>query len=149
MGKLNFSEIKKNAIEIIEPDFSYIDGKYLRKFRMEMKMSQSLLADYLGVSKKAIEKWEQGKNKMNPLVSRMIYIIEHDANVLSLLKQIKVGSEVFIFKPIISFEATQINNDSSIPAVNSKYESIPFDKSNWSVDNKRTKGGMNYGTATI
>ena len=55
MGKLNINEIKEKSIQIIEPDFSYIDGKYLREFRMKMKMSQSLMADYLGVSKKAIE----------------------------------------------------------------------------------------------
>lgn len=93
MGKLNINEIKEKSIQIIEPDFSYIDGKYLREFRMKMKMSQSLMADYLGVSKKAIEKWEQGKNKMNPLVSRMIYLIENDTKVLSLLKQVRFKKE--------------------------------------------------------
>ena len=73
MGKINIDEIKKNAIEIIEPDFSYIDGKYLRNFRMKLQLSQSIFADYLGVSKKAIEKWEQGKNKINAAVVRLVY----------------------------------------------------------------------------
>lgn len=91
MSKLNISEIKKNAIVIKEQDFSYIDGKYLREFRMKMKMSQALLADYLGVSKKAIEKWEQGKNRMNPVVARMIFLMEKEPRVFSLLKEVKVG----------------------------------------------------------
>ena len=68
MAKLDIKNIKSKAIVIKEPDFSYIDGKYLRDFRMKMKMSQAVFADYLGVTKKAIEKWEQGKNKVNPVV---------------------------------------------------------------------------------
>ena len=90
MGKLNLNEIKKNSIVVIEPDFSYIDGAYLRSFRMKMKMSQSLLADYLGVSKKAIEKWEQGTNKVNAVIARMIYLMENDNKVFSLLKKVKI-----------------------------------------------------------
>ena len=35
MKKINIDEIKKNAIEIIEPDFSCIDGKYLRNLKAD------------------------------------------------------------------------------------------------------------------
>ena len=91
MGKLNINDIKKNAVVIREPDFSYIDGSYLRKFRMDLKMSQSLFASYLGVSKKAIEKWEQGKNKINPVVARMIYLMQKDSKIFSLIKQVEIN----------------------------------------------------------
>ena len=93
MSKIDLKEIKKNSIEIVEPDFSYIDGKYLRDFRIKLSFSQSVLADYLGVTKKAIEKWEQGKNKLNPIAVRMVYLIEKDPQILSLLKVIKVNNE--------------------------------------------------------
>lgn len=89
MSKLNICEIKRRAIKVIEPDYSYIDGKYLREFRRSFKMSQSLLADYLGVTKKAIEKWEQGKNKLNPVVIRMVYLIEQKPEILDILKKVE------------------------------------------------------------
>ena len=149
MGKLNFDEIKKDAIEIIEPDFSYIDGKHLRKFRMELKMSQVLMADYLGVSKKAIEKWEQGKNKMNPVVARMIYLMENDPKVFSLLKQVKMGSRVFEINSNIAFVTNEIDNENSIPNVECKVETIPVQNNNWDIEAKNISGGLTYGSAGI
>lgn len=90
MKKINIDEIKKNAIEIIELDFSCIDGKYLRNFRMKLQFSQALLADYLGVSKKTIDNWEQGKYKINAIATRLIYLLEKEPKNLSLLKEIKL-----------------------------------------------------------
>ena len=95
MAKLSISDIKKKSVTITEPNFSYIDGKYLRDFRMSLEMSQTLFADYLGVSKKAIEKWEQGKNKVNALAQRMIYIMENDPNVFSLLKEVRIDGKIY------------------------------------------------------
>lgn len=90
MKKINIDEIKKNAIEIIEPDFSCIDGKYLRNFRMKLQFSQAILADYLGVSKKTIDNWEQGTYKINAIATRLIYLLEKEPKNLSLLKEIKL-----------------------------------------------------------
>ncbi len=90
MKKINIDEIKKNAVEIIEPDFSYIDGKYLRNFRMKLQFSQTIFADYLGVSKKTINNWEQRKYKINAIATRLIYLLEKEPKNLSLLKEIKL-----------------------------------------------------------
>ena len=91
MGKINFEELKKEAVRIEDRNYSYIDGKFLRDLRMSLKMSQALFADYLGVSKKAIEKWEQGANKINAPVARLLFLIENDPSILSLLKTVEVG----------------------------------------------------------
>ena len=107
MGKLNLNEIRNKAIVVSEPDFSYIDGKYLRAFRMNIKMSQALFADYLGVTKKAVEKWEQGKNKVNPVVARMIYLMERDQKIFSLLKPVSVANEEISFNPVSTFATTE------------------------------------------
>jgi len=150
MGKLNINEIKKNAIKVIEPDFSYIDGKYLREFRMKIKFSQTLLADYLGVSKKAIEKWEQGKNKINPVVLRMIYLMEHDSKIFSLLKEIRVNDTVVDLNPVKVFEIDKISNDNSIEDVKIECLTEPISKNNdWKVNASVNKGGINYGTSCI
>lgn len=109
MSKIDLKEIKKNSIEIVEPDFSYIDGKYLRDFRIKLSFSQSVLADYLGVTKKAIEKWEQGKNKLNPIAVRMVYLIEKDPQILSLLKVIKVNNEPLKIRKLSEYDVI-VNN---------------------------------------
>ena len=109
MSKIDLKEIKKNSIEIVEPDFSYIDGKYLREFRIKLSFSQSVLADYLGVTKKAIEKWEQGKNKLNPIAVRMVYLIEKDPQILSLLKVIKVNNEPLKIRKLSEYDVI-VNN---------------------------------------
>ena len=109
MSKIDLKEIKKNSIEIVEPDFSYIDGKYLRDFRIKLSFSQSVLADYLGVTKKAIEKWEQGKNKMNPIAVRMVYLIEKEPQILSLLKVIKVNNEPLKIRKLSEYDVI-VNN---------------------------------------
>lgn len=130
MSKIDLNEIKKNSIIIEEPDFSEIDGAYLRRFRMQFKISQALLADYLGVSKKAIEKWEQGKNKMNPVIARLIYLMEQDTKIFSLLKKVRIDDQIFEFKNKYVFNPVEIKNDNSVKNVQIDY------KVNWNCENK-------------
>ena len=149
MAKVNLEELKRNAIIIEEPDFSKIDGKYLRAFRMQMKMSQVLFADYLGVSKKAIEKWEQGKNKVNPVVARMIYLIEKDPNILSMLKNIKVENLSVNYASLLNNNQIIVENDKIIDDCLEEVTitSIKHDIE-WEPKNIKLIGKMSYGKAT-
>ena len=151
MAKLSIGDIKKKAIIIVEPDFSYIDGKYLRSFRMSMQMSQNLFADYLGVSKKAIEKWEQGKNKVNALVQRMIYIMEKDPSVFSLLKEVRINGEVFEMKPApISFIQEMVDKDFELDDVFSDSDIEVNNMNNkWNYYSVNYSKRSDYGTASI
>ncbi len=125
MAKLDIKNIKSKAIVIKEPDFSYIDGKYLRDFRMKMKMSQAVFADYLGVTKKAIEKWEQGKNKVNPVVCRMIYLMEKDSRIFYMLKEVSYEGQPIEIKPSSSFEDSYVENSELVAEVyNTKEEAL-------------------------
>ena len=149
MGKLNINEIKKAAIVVREPDFSYVDGTYLRGFRMKLKMSQSLLASYLGVSKKAIEKWEQGKNKVNPVVARMIYLMENESKIFSLLKEVKINENVVEMKPVELFNPEEITNNENVISSTFDYEeTVNFDHQ-WEYSDEKYLGGKNYATASI
>ena len=147
MAKLNLNDIKNSAIVITEPDFSYIDGKYLRSFRMRIKFSQSLLADYLGVSKKAIEKWEQGKNKVNPVIARMIYLMEKDPKIFSMLKEIEMSDSILEFNPIVSFSVEEIINDENVNCSESNIYSVDFNDE-WKFSGKIV-GGKEYVTASV
>ena len=149
MGKIKLDDIKKSAIVINEPNFSDIDGKYLRSFRMRIKMSQALLADYLGVSKKAIEKWEQGKNKVNPVIARMIYLMENDPKVFSLLKNVKIGDEVFDINPVVIFKPDHIDYSNSIAKVDMEDNNIIDCSEKWRTNDNNTIGGLKYVNASI
>ncbi len=145
MGIIDFQEIKSKAVQVIDRDYSYINGDYLRNFRMSMKMSQSLLADYLGVSKKAIEKWEQGKNKINAPVARLIFLIENDSKNLSLLKEVKVSDTVIEFKRIETFAVETIENKIHLGEIDSDMLEKTWTKSNWKVSAEtKLNGGCNY-----
>lgn len=145
MGIIDFQEIKSKAVQVIDRDYSYINGEYLRNFRMSLKMSQSLLADYLGVSKKAIEKWEQGKNKINAPIARLIFLIENDPKILSLLKEVKVSDTVIEFKKVETFAVETIENTSHLEEWDLDTLEKTWTKPNWKV-NAETKlnGGYNY-----
>lgn len=113
---INIDDIKRKSIKIVDTDLSFINGKYIRDFRIRMKMSQSVLADYLGVSKKAIEKWEQGVNKVNKTVARLIYIFEKDHNTLNYIKEITFNNQLITFGDdsilydVINYEKNIITN---------------------------------------
>lgn len=98
MAKINMDVIKKDAIVIEDNDLSYIDGKFLRNLRMSLGMSQLLFVNYLGVTKKAIEKWEQGANKINPPTVRLLYLIDKNPEILENFRTVKVNGETIHFQ---------------------------------------------------
>ncbi|MHC1734621.1 MAG: helix-turn-helix domain-containing protein [Erysipelotrichaceae bacterium] len=57
-------------------DLSYIDSTYLRDFRMKLGYTQSAFAIILGVTKKSIEKWEQGVYPVSDPIRRLIYLMD-------------------------------------------------------------------------
>ena len=137
MGTINFNELNKRAIKVTDRDYSYIDGSYLRKLRMNFGMSQALFADYLGVTKKAIEKWEQGVNKINAPVLRLLFLFENNPELLSLMKEIKISNKNFILNRIKTFEADEIINSEKD---DSKIEVNFSSKKSW----KKVNGGKTY-----
>lgn len=67
-----------------------VDSNFVKRFRQEHSMTQAELAFTLGVTKKAVEKWEQGINKVsgssavllsllnkNPDIINQIYTVRH------------------------------------------------------------------------
>ena len=137
MGMIDFNELNKRAIRISDRDYSYIDGTYLRSLRMSFGMSQALFADYLGVSKKAIEKWEQGVNKINSPVARLLFLIEKKPELLSLMKEIKISNQVFVFNSIKTFEVSEvISEDPTDYDIKNNFKS----KNDW----KKLKGEIEY-----
>lgn len=93
--KINL-DILKNAkrrnytvIDTIE----IVNGQYLKDLRDRLNMSQSAFAHVLGVTKKAIEKWEQGKNPIKGSTSRLIFLINEDSAIIDRFIKVEIDKK--------------------------------------------------------
>ena len=74
------------AYELGKVDFEQIvNGNYVKDLRSKLEMSQIVFSKMLGVSKKTVEKWEQGTNRIKGPSSRLLYLIEKDESLCELL----------------------------------------------------------------
>ncbi len=84
----NFIEkLKKDSIklEVKYADVTMINKESLKNLRNRLGFTQSLFADILGVSKKTIEKWEQGANPIKGPAARLLYLIMQDEKTIEKL----------------------------------------------------------------
>lgn len=85
IGKLLDSKrVEVNITEI------KIDKFFVKRFRTENHLTQIALANILGVSKKAIEKWEQGVNNINGSSAVLLKLLSDNPSLLSQLYSVKV-----------------------------------------------------------
>lgn len=68
---------EKGKITVLEirPVCNY-DKTEIRAIRMKAGFTQSMMASYMGVSKKTVEAWESGKNKPSGTACRLLQILE-------------------------------------------------------------------------
>lgn len=82
--------LEAKRLEITFAD-AHVDRLFVKSFRERNSLTQVALANILGVSKKTIEKWEQGTNKVggssavllkllsdNPELIGQLYSVRHD-----------------------------------------------------------------------
>lgn len=79
---------KKVEVTYLTPE---VDKEFVKDFRKKFDLTQTALANTLGVTKKTVEKWEQGINKvsgssailfrllsMNPELIQQLYAVSND-----------------------------------------------------------------------
>lgn len=72
--------LKTKSLNIKElPSYTSIEIKTIRQHAY---LTQSSLADLLGVSKKTIEAWESGKNKPNGSSLRLLQLLSQDSDLM-------------------------------------------------------------------
>ena len=86
---------KKNIMNILNSSNHYlvtyndiekeVDANFVKNLRKKLGMSQNVFASVLGVTKKTIEKWEQGVNPVKGCSARLLFLINTDD---TLIKQI-------------------------------------------------------------
>lgn len=72
------------SVEFFDID-QKINNEFLKTLRKKMGFSQAFMAKILGVSKKTIEKWEQGKNPILGTSSRLLHLINIQPSLLEAL----------------------------------------------------------------
>lgn len=86
LNKKFWDEFEETGTKIIfeMPDFnSLVDKNFVKTLRMQLGFSQQVFANSIGVSKKAVEKWEQGVNPVIGPTARLMYIINENNDIMS------------------------------------------------------------------
>ena len=111
MSKENLlSKIRKSKgykVHFLDID-NIVDKNYIKSLRETLDMSQVVFADLLGVSKKTIEKWEQGANPIKGCSSRLLYLLYNDTSLINKFYSVKIINDDKIQKYDIT-----INDDTS------------------------------------
>ena len=59
-----------------------VNNEFVKNLRRKLDMSQSVFAAVLGVTKKTIEKWEQGVNPIKGCSARLLYLIYNNESII-------------------------------------------------------------------
>lgn len=109
---INLEKIKNaKGITYSVKEFPTIDGEYVKRLRKKLCMSQSLFACLLHVTKKTVEKWEQGVNPVtngNAVVMVLFdenpalvnYFIETSGDIYDSYRDAEIISGEWGFEPL-------------------------------------------------
>jgi len=76
--------LESKHIEISFPEIN-IDKNFVKNFRQANKLTQVALANILGVTKKTIEKWEQGINNINGSSAVLLTLLNNNPELVKQL----------------------------------------------------------------
>ena len=82
--------LKSERIEVYFAD-TKIDKEFVKKFRRHYNLTQSTLANIVGVSKKTVEKWEQGANNVNGSSAVLLKLLNDNPCLIDQLYKVKRG----------------------------------------------------------
>lgn len=95
---INIEKIKAKASIVIEKkERVQVDNKVIRDLRLKLKLTQAAFAEVLGVTKKSVEKWEQGVNNINGSAMKIVEILLSNPEMISLFSpniQIDVNNDI-------------------------------------------------------
>ncbi|MGM0495711.1 MAG: helix-turn-helix domain-containing protein, partial [Bacillota bacterium] len=84
-------EDEGTVIEIDIPDFNeVINNEFVKKLRGNLDLTQKVFGNVLGVTKKTIEKWEQGANPIKGPAARLLYLIDNDNKLVNKIYTVNI-----------------------------------------------------------
>lgn len=69
-----------------------IDSEYVKEFRRKYALTQTALANIMGVTKKTIEKWEQGITKVSGSSSVLFTLLSKNEDLLHQIRKVELIS---------------------------------------------------------
>ena len=78
---------RRYEVNIIDNE---VDAEFVKEFRKKYKLTQIDLANIFGLSKKAIEKWEQGKNGIKGGNAILMRLMMDDEELLEKVYSVKL-----------------------------------------------------------
>lgn len=90
---INFDVLKKAARINVTYTVDEISSEYIKEFRRKYALTQAALANIMGVTKKTIERWEQGINKVSGSSSVLFTLLSKNENLLHQIRKVELIAE--------------------------------------------------------
>ena len=81
-GKPNKCRVRYVTIPDVEPVTEYSKDR-IKELRQKNNFTQKTFAEVLGVTAKAVEKWESGERKPTGTANRLFQLIEKDPSIIN------------------------------------------------------------------
>ncbi|MFZ0539920.1 MAG: helix-turn-helix domain-containing protein [Candidatus Sulfotelmatobacter sp.] len=85
-GKLTLRSYKVDVAPLPE-----VDSKLLRDTRKKLRCSRAVFARKLRINERTLEKWEQGRAKMNPQAAALVLLVRKYPDTLARLDEVAGG----------------------------------------------------------
>ena len=100
---INFDKLLESKRVVVSYADINVDKDFVKGFRKKNNLTQVALANIAGVSKKTVEKWEQGANKVNGSSAVLLTLLDNNPELISQLYSVKTVEgkvEEDSFRPI-------------------------------------------------
>ena len=82
--------LESKRVEIVFAEIN-VNGEYVKQFRKNHGLTQIALANIAGVTKKTVEKWEQGVNKVGGSSAVLLKLLNDNPDLIEQLYKVNVG----------------------------------------------------------
>ena len=111
---INVEILKKSKGATIKyANFPNVDSSYVKSFRKKYDLTQKRLAILLNVTKKTIEKWEQGTNKVSGAAAILFYLYDENPKLMKKIIDVTNIEEIKNYNSEIVVEENQSINYST------------------------------------
>ena len=123
---IDVSKLMNAKRVVVEKKTIIVTKEFVRSFRITHNLTQVALANILGVTKKAIEKWEQGKNPVCGSSALLLTLLSEDPALFSKVYSSRIvarDAKTDEYKPFYVHISKSIKNKAAIsePSFSSEY----------------------------
>ena len=77
-----------------------IDSEYVKSFRKKHKLSQTALANLMGVCQTTVMHWESGKSKVNDSCAKLFTLFSKNCNLINDIRKVEFAKSEKEMKPL-------------------------------------------------